>query len=151
MDTIIVYVDDAEYAKPLLQTMAQAPGADRRHCVLVACAPRITHRVSRFVSNRARENWRNKWADKLFEACAPALAQSGGLQVSTMLARGPLPDVLAQLQAEHGTAAQVVDLRRPKLEVAAPKAEAPMLRKLAGTLAGIGALWSVLIGETLAA
>ncbi len=55
MDTIIVYVDDAEYAKPLLQAMAQAPGADRRHCVLVACAPRITHRVSRFVSNRARE------------------------------------------------------------------------------------------------
>ena len=119
--------------------------------MLVACAPRITHRVSRFVSNRARENWRNKWADKLFEACAPALAQGSGLQVSTMLARGPLPDVLAQLQAVHGTAAQVVDLRRPKLEVAAPKAEGSMLRKLAGTLAGIGALWSVLIGETLAA
>lgn len=153
METIIVYVDDADYAQPLLQAAASAPQASQTHWVLVACAPRITHRVSKFVSNRSRESWRNKWADRLFESCTPAL-HAQGAQVSTILARSPLPEVLAALQAEHGTQAQVVDMRRPKQtapETAAMPALTLPLRKLAGTLTGIGALWTVLIGETLAA
>ena len=119
--------------------MAQAPGADRRHCVLVA---RLYHapRQPLCQQPRARELAQQMGRQAVRSLC-PALAQGGGRR-SARCWRGPLPDVLAQLQAEHGTAAQVVDLRRPKLEVAAPKAEAPMLRKLAGTLAGIGALWA---------
>ena len=77
-----------------------------------------------------------------------------GVQVSTVLARGPLPELLASLQAEHGAQAQVIDMRRPKMqeqEVQLAPAGVSPLRKLAGTLAGIGALWTVLIGETLAA
>lgn len=152
MQTFIVYVDDAEYAQPLLQTALQAPQAHGAHWVLVGCAPRITHRVSRFVSNRSRENWRNKWADSLFQDCVPVL-NAHGAQVTTVLARGPLPELLQTLHAQYGAQSQVIDMRRPKLqteEAAAPVAESP-LRKLAGTLAGIGALWTVLVGETLAA
>lgn len=154
METIIVYVDDADYARRLLQATAQAPQTARAHWVLVACAPRITHRVSKFVSNRSRENWRNKWADRLFQDCVPML-QDRGVQVSTVLARGPLPELLASLQAEHGGQAQVIDMRRPKMqEHEAQVVQQPVLsplRKLAGTLAGVGALWTVLIGETMAA
>jgi len=154
METIIVYVDDADYARRLLQATAQAPQTARAHWVLVACAPRITHRVSKFVSNRSRENWRNKWADRLFQDCVPML-QDRGVQVSTVLARGPLPELLASLQAEYGGQAQVIDMRRPKMqEHEAQVAQQPVLsplRKLAGTLAGVGALWTVLIGETMAA
>ena len=154
METIIVYVDDADYARRLLQATAQAPQTARAHWVLVACAPRITLRVSKFVSNRSRENWRNKWADRLFQDCVPML-QDRGVQVSTVLARGPLPELLASLQAEHGGQAQVIDMRRPKMqEHEAQVAQQPVLsplRKLAGTLAGVGALWTVLIGETMAA
>lgn len=152
METIIVYVDDADYAQLLLQTAVQAPHASKAHWVLVGCAPRITHRVSRFVSNRSRENWRNKWADRLFQDCVPVL-NAHGAQVTTVLARGPLPELLQTLHAQYGAQSQVIDMRRPKLpteEAAAPVAESP-LRKLAGTLAGIGALWTVLVGETLAA
>lgn len=154
METIIVYVDDADYARRLLQATAQAPQTARAHWVLVACAPRITHRVSKFVSNRSRENWRNKWADRLFQDCVPML-QDRGVQVSTVLARGPLPELLASLQAEYCGQAQVIDMRRPKMqEHEAQVAQQPVLsplRKLAGTLAGVGALWTVLIGETMAA
>lgn len=154
METIIVYVDDADYARRLLQATAQAAQTARAHWVLVACAPRITHRVSKFVSNRSRENWRNKWADRLFQDCVPML-QDRGVQVSTVLARGPLPELLASLQAEHGGQAQVIDMRRPKMqEHETQVAQQPVLsplRKLAGTLAGVGALWTVLIGETMAA
>ncbi|HEY4663734.1 MAG TPA: hypothetical protein VIG85_02005 [Comamonas sp.] len=153
MQTIIAYVDDADYAQLLLQAAVLAPDTQGAHWVLVACAPRITHRVSKFVSNRARENWRNKWADRLFQVCVPML-QAYGATVSTVLARGPLPELLESLQSEHGAQAQVVDMRRPK-QLAAPEAQSrakpASLRKLAGTLTGIGALWTVLIGETLAA
>jgi hypothetical protein len=152
VETIIVYVDDADYAQLLLQTAVQAPHASQAHWVLVGCAPRITHRVSRFVSNRSRENWRNKWADRLFQDCVPVL-HAHGAQVTTVLARGPLPELLQTLQAQYGAQSQVVDMRRPKLQTpdaAAPAVQSP-LHKLAGTLAGIGVLWTVLIGETLAA
>ena len=140
MDTIIVYVDDAEYAKPLLQAMAQAPGADRRHCVLVACAPRITHRVSRFVSNRARENWRNKWADKLFAQVLPWLGR-GSTDVTTVLAKGPLPELAEQLQATHGVA-QVVDARRPKAAPAPRGGHNP-----SSLLAGLSALFVLALAD----
>lgn len=128
METIIVYLDDAEYAQPLLQSMAQAPQAARTHWVVVACAPRITHRVSKWVSNRARENWRTKWADKLFAEALPQLQASGG-QVTPHLARGPLAEVVDLLRQELGSSPQIVDLRRPKLEskgAPAPSA-APLL------------------------
>lgn len=115
METIIVYLDDAAYAQPLLQSMSQAPHAARTHWVVVACAPRITHRVSKWVSNRARENWRSKWADKLFAEALPQLERSGG-KVTSLLARGPLAEVVEQLRTELATSPQIVDLRRPKLE-----------------------------------
>ena len=156
METIIVYIDDADYALPLLQAGAQSPNAPHTHWLLVACAPRITHRVSRFVSNRSREQWRTKWADKLFQSCVPLL-QAQGSQVTPILARTPLPELLEQLYAEHGRHAQVVDLRRPRQPEAAPApvAEAAQprspLQKLSTTLASLTALWTLCAGDLLAA
>lgn len=153
METIIAYVDDAAHAQPLFQVMKAKQQAGQTHWVLVACAPRITHRVSKFASNRSRENWRNKWAERLFEDCLPML-HGQGAEVSTVLARGPLPELLESLHAQYGSQCQVLDLRRPKLQSeqasTTPTVASP-LSKLAGTLAGIGAMWTVLIGETLAA
>ena len=155
METIIAYVDDAAHAQQLFSAMKAKQPLHQAHWVLVACAPRITHRVSKFASNRSRENWRSKWADRLFEDCIPML-QAQGIAVSPVLARGPLPELLESLHAQYGSQCQVLDLRRPKLHAEqptpshAPAAVSP-LRKLAGTLAGIGAMWTVLVGETLAA
>lgn len=88
VQTYIAYVDDAEYAQQLLRSMLLCAHGQDAHWVLVACAPRITHRVSKFVSNRSRENWRNKWADRLFQSCLPVL-QAQGVQVTPMLAKSP--------------------------------------------------------------
>ena len=52
VQTYIAYVDDAEYAQQLLRSMLLCAHGQDAHWVLVACAPRITHRVSKFVSNR---------------------------------------------------------------------------------------------------
>jgi len=117
MDKIIVYVDDAAYAQQQLAPMAggATPPALREagtHWVLVACAPRMTHRISKWVSHSARENWRAKWAEKLFHEITPALSAGGG-RVTTVVAKGPLLELTKKLVAEHGTA-RVLDARRPK-------------------------------------
>ena len=130
---VMVYVDDAAHAQQVLAPLL-ARGAAETRWVLVACAPRMTHRISKWVSHRARENWRDKWADKLFEQLVPVLTV-GGSSVTTVLAKGPLAELTQQLQAELGTA-RVVDARRPKLEGAVP-ATVPARLLSPGTLPGL--------------
>ena len=124
MDTTIVYVDEAAHAlgmlAPLLQSgQARAP----TRWIVVGCAPRITHRVSRWVTHSARENWRGKWAEKVFEQIVPLL-QACGDPVITQLACGPLDEFTAALQAQHG-AGRVVDARRPRTAVNLQAAPGP--------------------------
>lgn len=126
MDKVIVYVDDPAYARERMPA-----GEGSTHWVLVACAPRMTHRISKWVSHSARENWRAKWADRLFEQVVPPL-QARGDTVTPILARGPLPELTRNLMAEHGTA-QVLDVRRPKQEPGSRAQWAP------GALMGLGA------------
>lgn len=136
---IIVYVDDAAHAQQVLSPLLESETAGMRW-VLVACAPRMTHRISKWVSHRARENWRDKWADKLFAQLLPGLT-TGGSTVTTVLAKGPLAELTQQLQTELG-AARVVDARRPKLDPAEPPhmPPAPSLQgTLPGLLTGLGA------------
>jgi hypothetical protein len=117
MEKIIVYLDDAAHAQQQLVPMKQAgqgavAGPQPTHWVLVACAPRMTHRISKWVSHSARENWRAKWAEKLFEQVVPLL-QKNGDSVTTVLAKGPLPELTRKIAAEH-PGARVLDARRPK-------------------------------------
>jgi hypothetical protein len=117
MEKIIVYLDDAAYAQQQLAPMSSRQTVDGNpeaatHWLLVACAPRMTRRVSKWLSHGARENWRAQWAEKLFSVIEPALA-AGPDQVTTLLAKGPLPDLTRKLLAEHG-ACRVLDARRPK-------------------------------------
>jgi hypothetical protein len=117
MDNIIVYIDDAHYARQLLAPMKSSPmpghgAGSATHWVLVACAPRMTQRISKWVSNAARENWRTKWSEKLFDQVTPSLRAQGD-RTTTMLAKGPLPELTKRLLAEHGPA-RILDARRPK-------------------------------------
>ncbi|MBX3653806.1 MAG: hypothetical protein KIS62_14410 [Ramlibacter sp.] len=148
MEKIIVYVDDATHALQMLAPMhSSAPAGVRAtatHWVLVACAPRMTRRISKWVSHSARESWRAKWADKLFGALVPGL-QNGGDQVTPVLARGPLPELTEQLKAEHGTV-RVLDARRPRFGQDLPpvSTEQPASHDgrwtLPGAVLGMGAL-----------
>ncbi|MOA41015.1 hypothetical protein D3C78_1629400 [compost metagenome] len=113
----------------------------------MACAPRITHRASKWASHRSRENWRNQWADKLFAQLKPCLQNTQGqaaADVEVLLARTPLPELLVQLQQTHGPL-QVVDARRPKREAPARQEG----RSLPGLLAGMGSLLAWMMGEAL--
>lgn len=154
MDRVIVYVDDADYAQQILAPLLAREAAAQTRWVLVACAPRMTHRISKWVSHSARENWRTKWADKLFAQIIPLLPAACAT-VSTVVAKGPLAELTDQLQAEEATPAQVLDARRPKMDATAqasastPKPATPRWRSVPGTLGslltGCGALWALAV------
>ncbi|MDO9404074.1 MAG: hypothetical protein Q7T87_08595 [Polaromonas sp.] len=113
MDNIIVYVDDAAYALQMLQPMLPAAESRRpTRWIVVGCAPRVTHRVSKWVTQSARQSWRGKWADKVFAQVVPMLQRDGD-DVLTQLAQTTLSGQTESLMKEHG-AARVLDARRPK-------------------------------------
>ena len=147
MEKIIVYLDDASYAHQQLAPMRSGrppAAASATHWVLVACAPRLTKRISKWVSHSARENWRAKWAEKVFAQVEPQLRARGD-QVTTMLAKGPLPQLTRKLIAEHG-ASRVLDARRPKFgqDLQPVTADQPAAKdgrwEVPGAVAGMGAL-----------
>ena len=115
MEKIIVYLDDAAYAQqqlaPMKTTVTGSPAA-ATHWMLVACAPRMTHRIGKWLSHSAREKWRDHWAGELFAAIRPALC-TGADEVTTVVAKGPLPELTRKLLSEHGPC-RVLDARRPK-------------------------------------
>lgn len=113
MDNIIVYVDDAGYALQMLQPMLSSGSARTpTRWIVVGCAPRVTHRVSKWVTHSARQGWRDKWADKVFGQLLPVL-QNEGDTVLTQLAQTTLIAQTESLIREHGSA-RVLDARRPK-------------------------------------
>jgi hypothetical protein len=147
MEKIIVYLDDPHYACHQLAPMEAAgtgQPANPTHWVLVACAPRMTRRISKWVSHSARENWRAKWAEKVFEQVVPQLKAAGD-EVTTQLAKGPLPELSRKLMAEHG-ACRVLDARRPKFGQELPPVTANQPPsderrwEVPGAVAGLGAV-----------
>lgn len=146
MDRVIVYVDDAAYAQEVLAPLFARGTTTQTEWVLVACAPRMTHRISKWVSHSARENWRTKWADKLFAQILPAL-RAPASSVTTVIAKGPLVELTEQLQAAQSATAQVVDARRPKSDnpeesQAGRRWSSPRPGTLLGSLlTGFSAVW----------
>jgi hypothetical protein len=145
MEKIIVYVDDAEYALHQLTPMEGGSAGQRQPTdwVLVACPPRMTRHINKWVNHTARENWRNKWSQKLFAQITPTL-QAHGDKVTPVLSSGPLIEMTKELLAKHG-AARVVDARRPKFgqDMAPVTADQPATQDarwaVPGAVVGMGA------------
>lgn len=144
MEKIIAYVDDAAYAQQQLTPMkSSGAGSAPTHWVLVACAPRMTHRISKWVSHSARESWRAKWSEKLFAQIVPGLKAQGDA-VTEVLAKGSLPELTTQLLQQHGPA-RVLDARRPKFGQDMQPVTEDQPKKdggwqIPGAVAGMGAL-----------
>lgn len=128
MDKLIVYVDDANHAWGVLEPLRLSVSVNSPQLwIVVACAPRVTQHVSKWVTHRARESWRGKWTDKLFAQLLP-LVQGLGLEVLACTAKNNLVLQTECLVREHGPA-RVIDARRPKqsvgLEPGKPEAGSP--------------------------
>jgi hypothetical protein len=118
METMIVYVDDAEYARkmlqPLLSTGITAQANQSTRWIVVACSPNVTHDISKWVSPRALELWRSDWAAPVFDQVTQLLKSTGDT-VTTQLAnhKQPLSDQTIALTHQY-SGAKVLDARRPK-------------------------------------
>lgn len=115
LSTYIVYLDDADYAQRELSDLLAQPHTKR--WILVACAPRMTRRIGKWLSHSARENWRDKWCDKLFSQFTPRINRAD--HVFCEVATGPLPEYTAMLLKDLGNA-EVIDARRPKFGIEMP-------------------------------
>lgn len=112
MEKIAVFVNDAEYARHLLQPMLQGEGPT--HWVLVGCAPTLSRHIGRWVSQAARQQWRERWAAEIFSVLEPALVAQDGSKLEKLLATRPLIDVSVRLQSRlHNV--RLLDARRPRL------------------------------------
>lgn len=118
MESIIVYVDDAEWALRQLAPMAHCEGAVAAHWVLVACPPRLTQRIGKWTSHSAREGWRERWSAELFRRIEPSLRRHGH-RTAAVIAKSPLVKLTQELVRQHG-AVHVLDARRPKFGAAMP-------------------------------
>lgn len=118
METVIVFIDDADYAIKLLEPMLPQQTHSPTRWVLVGCAPRVTRHISKFVTQSARAGWRGSWADKVFAQVAPQLHNQARLQdcVVTQVAqpRQSLCDLTSALTRQY-SARHVLDARRPKM------------------------------------
>lgn len=121
LDTYVVYLDDATYAGQQLESLLRQQQTKR--FVLVACAPRMTRRIGKWLSHSARENWRDKWCEKLFAQFVPLISRQD--HVFCEVATGPLPEYTQMLLKDLGHA-QVLDARRPKFGIDLPPIASPM-------------------------
>lgn len=112
METIAVFVNDADHARHILLPMLG--GAGPTHWVLVACPPTFTRHIGRWVSRDARAQWRERWAAALFAALEPELKACPGNRVDKQLAKRPLHEVAARLEARLAPL-RLLDARRPRL------------------------------------
>lgn len=112
LDTYIVYLDDALYAQQELEPLLRQWQPKR--FVLVACAPRMTRRIGKWLSHASRENWRKKWCDRLFAQFVAMVRRED--TVLYEIATGPLHELTEMLLKDLGQA-QVIDVRRPKFGV----------------------------------
>lgn len=111
MENIIVVLDDPDYALKILTPMKNE--GTPTQWVLLACPPRLTRHIGRWVNQASREAWRKRWTQELLEKIKPVLGTSGD-RVQWRIAKGALVEQTRQLQAEFATH-RVLDARRPKL------------------------------------
>jgi hypothetical protein len=114
VEKIIVYINDATHALAQIapmkgQTPAGSNDQGRTHWILVACAPRVSQHVSKWLTYSARENFRAKWSESLFAEITPLLA-TGQDTVQGLVVRQPLVQMTETLLRQHG-AARVLDAR----------------------------------------
>ncbi len=152
MEKIIVYTNDAAHALAHIAPMKrQGPAGSaelsRTHWILVACAPRMSRHVSKWLTHTARENFRARWSDKLFAAIRP-MVETGQDTVECVVASQTLVEMTAALLRQHG-AARVMDARvalvgqnLPPVTVDQP-ANPPSRWAVPGAMVGLGTVMAL--------
>jgi hypothetical protein len=112
METIAVFVNDASYARGILQSLLNGKGPI--HWIVVACPPTLSRHIGRWVSHGAREQWRQRWAADCWAQLEPELSAHPHSRIEKMLTNRPAVEVAARLEARFGNV-RLLDARRPRV------------------------------------
>jgi hypothetical protein len=116
MKTIALFIDDADAARLALQPLMQSREAGR--VILVACAPKLSRHVGRFVSHAGREQYRQRWARDLFSELQPLWSVAPRGTVETMVAKAPPEVIVQRLKIHQGSDLLAIDARKAGLDAA---------------------------------
>lgn len=140
MQTLIAYIDDADFAAHMLLPMKSASEPTR--WVLVTCPPRLSRHINRWVTHQARTQWRQNWSDKLLARLRSSLLAEHDRH-ELVIAQGCLT-ALTELLLQQHAGARVIDARRPKFGhptpplVSGQPAASDSALSTGGALAGLG-------------
>ena len=155
MQTMIVCIDDADYAIRLLQPMLPTSpmlfdaNQSPTRWVLVGCAPRLTHHARKWVPHSAYLSWQQSWADEVFDQVKTHIQQkcraADEVDIHLALNNQSVCELVQNITQQYRQS-QVLDARRPKFGHELPpvtvgqKPEAKRLSGYASALAGAGLL-----------
>jgi hypothetical protein len=112
MEKIAVFVNEVAHARHILQPMVNGQGMT--HWVLIACPPKLTRHIGRWLSRSAQDQWKERWSLELFAGLEPLLKARTGNKVEKLLAKRPLVDMSKRLEARLG-GVSFLDARCPTL------------------------------------
>lgn len=146
MDKIIVYVDDAAHALQQLAPM-KSSAKPATTWIVVACPPRLTQHISKWVNHSAREKWRMEWCDRLFDQITAGFSGPSDTVVR-VVAKSRLAALTDQLLAQHQLA-RVLDARCPRFgqDLEPVRQGQPVSHhsrwSVPGAIAGVGAVMAL--------
>lgn len=111
MEKMMVVLDDVEYALQLMLPMRR-PEA-RMEWVVLACPPRLTRHIGRWVNQASRKAWRERWLQEVRQRLNAQCLQEGDV-LRVQVLEGGLQARVACLLKAHPTAC-LLDARRPRL------------------------------------
>ena len=89
METFVIFINDAEFAKRQLVAFVEGRAPER--WVLVGCPPRLPRHSGRFLSQPALKRWRADWTREATQEITDLLA--GTIQVAFLDVVSPLPHI----------------------------------------------------------
>ena len=112
MEKIAVFVNDTAHAQHLLQPLLNSEGPV--HWILVACPPTLSRHIGRWVTQGAREQWRQRWAAECFARLEADIKVDPRNRIEKILASRSPSDMAKRLEARLGSL-KLLDARRPLL------------------------------------
>ncbi len=110
MRNISILANDAVLARTAIERVYASPIPSR--LVVVACPPRLTRHVGRWLGQSGCAQWRQDWAEQLFAQLPLVWAGAPGGSLEVLVASRPLAGVLQDLRRRLGPELQAVDARR---------------------------------------
>jgi hypothetical protein len=141
MEKLIVVLDDAEHALQLMLPLRRE--GVRTEWLVLACPPRLTRHIGRWVNQASRNAWRDRWGQELRQRLEQTLLQPGD-RLTMQLVKGPLQAQAERMLQAHPQA-RLLDARRPKLgqDLTPVQAGQPQPQHANWTLSGSAAAMGV--------